>query len=122
MQCGKENCSNCPYCIACKFVSVPFLVQSFSGFFKILRSILLFPTIERMAQSSQGKLMTPLLCWLRYILYMPIYLFTLLPEKVKSFFVHFALKQQKLNDETVVTTSIDMLNNMDCIGEFCSFF
>ncbi|XP_070588906.1 lipid droplet-associated hydrolase isoform X2 [Erythrolamprus reginae] len=90
-------------------------VMKHSPELKILRSILLFPTIERMAQSPQGKFMTPLLCWLRYILYMPIYLFTLLPESVKSFLVHFALDQQKLNDETVVATSVDMLN-MDCIA------
>ncbi|XP_058035525.1 lipid droplet-associated hydrolase isoform X2 [Ahaetulla prasina] len=82
---------------------------------EILRSILLFPTIERMAQSPQGKLLTPLLCHLRYILYIPIYLFTLLPERVKSFLVPFALNWQKLNDETVVTTLVDMLN-MDCIA------
>ncbi|XP_034288079.1 lipid droplet-associated hydrolase isoform X1 [Pantherophis guttatus] len=77
---------------------------------EILRSILLFPTIERMAQSPHGKLLTPLFCHLRYILYIPIYLFTLLPERVKSFLVPFAL-----NDETAVTTVVDMLN-MDCIA------
>uniref|UniRef100_A0A8C6X5G6 Lipid droplet-associated hydrolase n=1 Tax=Naja naja TaxID=35670 RepID=A0A8C6X5G6_NAJNA len=82
---------------------------------EILRSIFLFPTIERMAESPQGKLLTPLLCQLRYILYMPIYLVTLLPERVKRFLVRFALNQQKLNDETIVTTSTDMLN-MNCIA------
>ncbi|XP_026531333.1 lipid droplet-associated hydrolase isoform X2 [Notechis scutatus] len=82
---------------------------------EILRSILLFPTIERMAESPQGKLLTPLLCQLRYILYIPIYLATLLPERVKSFLVRFALNQQKLNDETLITTVTNMLN-MDCIA------
>uniref|UniRef100_A0A670ZBF7 Lipid droplet-associated hydrolase n=1 Tax=Pseudonaja textilis TaxID=8673 RepID=A0A670ZBF7_PSETE len=68
---------------------------------EILRSILLFPTIERMAESPQGRLLTPLLCQLRYILYIPIYLATLLPERVKSFLVRFALNQQKWNDQTL---------------------
>ncbi|XP_026551136.1 lipid droplet-associated hydrolase isoform X3 [Pseudonaja textilis] len=82
---------------------------------EILRSILLFPTIERMAESPQGRLLTPLLCQLRYILYIPIYLATLLPERVKSFLVRFALNQQKWNDQTLVTTITNLLN-MDCIA------
>ncbi|XP_013912563.1 PREDICTED: lipid droplet-associated hydrolase [Thamnophis sirtalis] len=82
---------------------------------EILRSILLFPTIERMAQTPNGKLLTPLFCWLRYILYIPIFLFTLLPERVKSFFAHFALFRQKRIHETLVMTSVDMLN-MGCIA------
>ncbi|XP_063171167.1 lipid droplet-associated hydrolase [Candoia aspera] len=82
---------------------------------EILRIILLFPTIERMAQSPQGKLLTPVLCQLRYILYMPAYLLTLLPEKAKSFLVRCALRGQRLSDEASVRTSVDMMN-MDCIA------
>ncbi|XP_061478673.1 lipid droplet-associated hydrolase [Rhineura floridana] len=81
---------------------------------EILRSMLLFPTIERMAQSPQGKFMTPLLCQLRYILYMPIFLMTLLPERVKSSLLRFALQGPKY-DESSIATSIDLIN-MDCVA------
>ncbi|KAJ7341485.1 hypothetical protein JRQ81_005637, partial [Phrynocephalus forsythii] len=58
---------------------------------EILRCVHLFPTIERMAQSPNGRILTPLLCHLRYILYMPMYLFTFLPERVKRFLVNYVL-------------------------------
>ncbi|XP_010137535.1 PREDICTED: UPF0554 protein C2orf43 homolog isoform X2 [Buceros rhinoceros silvestris] len=67
---------------------------------QVLRSVLLFPTIERMAQSPQGKLMTPLLCKLRYVLYMPVYLLSFLPEGVKASLVRFALRGMKTCDES----------------------
>uniref|UniRef100_A0A8C9EZ71 Lipid droplet associated hydrolase n=1 Tax=Pavo cristatus TaxID=9049 RepID=A0A8C9EZ71_PAVCR len=72
---------------------------------QVLRSVLLFPTIERMAQSPQGKLMTPLLCKLRYALYMPVYLLSFLPEGVKASLVRFALRGMKTCDESSITTS-----------------
>uniref|UniRef100_A0A8C3PAK1 Lipid droplet-associated hydrolase n=1 Tax=Chrysemys picta bellii TaxID=8478 RepID=A0A8C3PAK1_CHRPI len=66
---------------------------------QVLRSVLLFPTIERMAQSPQGKLLTPVLCKLRYILYMPVYLLSFLPERVKTSMVQFVLRGLKYPDE-----------------------
>lgn len=83
---------------------------------QVLRSVLLFPTIERMAQSPQGKLMTPLLCKLRYILYMPVYLLSFLPEGVKASLVRFALRGMKTCDESSITTSVNLFS-VDCIGE-----
>lgn len=87
---------------------------------QVLRSVLLFPTIERMAQSPQGKLMTPLLCKLRYALYMPVYLLSFLPEGLKASLVRFALRGMKTCDESSITTSINLFS-VDCIGEhlFC---
>ncbi|XP_009986099.1 PREDICTED: UPF0554 protein C2orf43 homolog, partial [Tauraco erythrolophus] len=81
---------------------------------QVLRSVLLFPTIERMAQSPQGKLMTPLLCKLRYILYMPVYLLSFLPEGVKASLVRFALRGMKTCDESSITTSVNLFS-VDCI-------
>ncbi|XP_048355048.1 lipid droplet-associated hydrolase isoform X2 [Sphaerodactylus townsendi] len=81
---------------------------------EVLRCVMLFPTIERMAQSPQGKLMTPLLCQLRYILYMPIYLITLLPDIVKSSLVRFALRGLKYHDDSSIMASVDLVN-MDCV-------
>ncbi|RMC17176.1 hypothetical protein DUI87_05753 [Hirundo rustica rustica] len=86
------------------------------GCSQVLRSVLLFPTIERMAQSPQGKLMTPLLCKLRYALYMPVYLLSFLPEGVKASLVRFALRGMKTCDESSITTSINLFS-VDCIEE-----
>ncbi|XP_019327942.1 PREDICTED: lipid droplet-associated hydrolase isoform X3 [Aptenodytes forsteri] len=83
---------------------------------QVLRSVLLFPTIERIAQSPQGKLMTPLLCKLRYVLYMPVYLLSFLPEGVKASLVRFALRGMKTCDESSITTSVNLFS-VDCIGE-----
>ncbi|NXU77048.1 LDAH hydrolase, partial [Oreotrochilus melanogaster] len=79
------------------------------------RASTLVPTIERMAQSPQGKLMTPLLCKLRYILYMPVYLLSFLPEGVKASLVRFALRGMKTCDESSITTSINLFS-VDCIA------
>uniref|UniRef100_A0A8C1AYP3 Lipid droplet associated hydrolase n=2 Tax=Cyprinus carpio TaxID=7962 RepID=A0A8C1AYP3_CYPCA len=45
--------------------------------------VMLFPTIEGMACRTQGKVMTPVLCLLRYTFYLPIFLLSLLPERLK---------------------------------------
>ncbi|XP_071663200.1 lipid droplet-associated hydrolase isoform X2 [Patagioenas fasciata] len=82
---------------------------------QVLRSVLLFPTIERMAQSPQGKLMTPLLCKLRYVLYMPVYLLSFLPEGVKASLVRFALRGMKTCDESSIATSVNLFS-LDCIA------
>uniref|UniRef100_A0A3B4FB47 Lipid droplet-associated hydrolase n=1 Tax=Pundamilia nyererei TaxID=303518 RepID=A0A3B4FB47_9CICH len=50
---------------------------------KVLKALLLFPTIERMAQSPQGKVMTPVLCHMRYVVYLPLFLLSLLPDRLK---------------------------------------
>ncbi|XP_054848722.1 lipid droplet-associated hydrolase [Eublepharis macularius] len=82
---------------------------------EVLRCVMLFPTIERMALSPQGKFLSPLLCQLRYILYMPIFLMTLLPERVKSSLVRFLLRGLKYQDESSIMASLD-LANMDCMA------
>ncbi|XP_078503851.1 lipid droplet-associated hydrolase isoform X2 [Lissotriton helveticus] len=81
---------------------------------KVLRSVLLFPTIERMAQSPQGKLMTPVLCSLRYAVYMPVYLLSFLPESVKEYLVRFVLRGIRSVDEASVTASVDLFR-VDCL-------
>uniref|UniRef100_A0A3Q2PZN5 Lipid droplet-associated hydrolase n=1 Tax=Fundulus heteroclitus TaxID=8078 RepID=A0A3Q2PZN5_FUNHE len=54
---------------------------------KVLKAVMLFPTIERMAQSPQGKLMTPLLCQLRYLAYLPVFLLSLLPHSLAALLI-----------------------------------
>ncbi|XP_074803627.1 lipid droplet-associated hydrolase isoform X1 [Natator depressus] len=82
---------------------------------QVLRSVLLFPTIERMAQSPQGKLLTPVLCKLRYVLYMPVYLLSFLPERVKTSMVRFVLRGLKCPDEASIVTSLNLFS-VDCVA------
>ncbi|XP_056420258.1 lipid droplet-associated hydrolase isoform X2 [Hyla sarda] len=77
---------------------------------KVLKSILLFPTIERMAESPQGKLVTPWLCNLRYVVYMPLYLLSFLPEFMKTFLVKLALHGLKSVDEPLLVAALNLFN------------
>ncbi|XP_068136314.1 lipid droplet-associated hydrolase isoform X2 [Hyperolius riggenbachi] len=74
----------------------------------ILKSIMLFPTIERMAQSPQGKIMTPILCSLRYIVYMPLYLLSFLPEVMKTSLIKLFLRGVKSVDEASIDASLKL--------------
>lgn len=74
----------------------------------IIRSFLLFPTIERMSESPNGRIATPLLCWLRYILYVSSYLLLKpCPEKIKSWLLSVVL--QKMN----VQSDFPLLNLLE---------
>ncbi|XP_036729146.1 lipid droplet-associated hydrolase isoform X2 [Balaenoptera musculus] len=66
----------------------------------VIRSFLLFPTIERMSESPKGKLATPLLCWFRYAFYVPGYLLLKpWPEKIKSLVIRMLLQRMNLQSE-----------------------
>ncbi|XP_049319409.1 lipid droplet-associated hydrolase [Astyanax mexicanus] len=82
---------------------------------KVLKSVLLFPTIERMAVTPQGKVMTPLLCNLRYTAYLPVFLLSLLPERLKTSLVHLVLKSVKHLDTLIVPPTASLIN-VDCVG------
>uniref|UniRef100_A0A672YEI6 Lipid droplet-associated hydrolase n=1 Tax=Sphaeramia orbicularis TaxID=375764 RepID=A0A672YEI6_9TELE len=56
-----------------------------------LKAVMLFPTIERMALSPQGRVMTPVLCHMRYVAYLPLFLLSLLPERLKSSLIKLVL-------------------------------
>ncbi|XP_008571555.1 PREDICTED: UPF0554 protein C2orf43 homolog isoform X2 [Galeopterus variegatus] len=66
----------------------------------VIRSFLLFPTIERMSESPNGRIATPLLCWFRYAVYAISYLlFKPCPEKIKSLFIRMGLQAMNLECE-----------------------
>ncbi|KAM9067073.1 lipid droplet-associated hydrolase isoform 1-T1 [Sarcophilus harrisii] len=82
----------------------------------VLRSLLLFPTIERMAASPNGKVMTPLLCWLRYALYVPLFLgLSVTPARLQTLLAAWVLQRLKMENEV---TSRHVMNslNMSCIA------
>lgn len=78
---------------------------------------MLFPTIERIAKTPNGYVATPLLCWLRYALYVPFYIgLNLMPTKVLTMLSRLILQRLKIENEI---TSRHVMNslNMNCVGE-----
>ncbi|XP_062324749.1 lipid droplet-associated hydrolase [Osmerus eperlanus] len=80
---------------------------------QVVKSVLLFPTIERMAQTPQGKVMTPVLCHLRYITYLPIFLLSLLPETLKAAIVKLIFGGLRSLDHTVIPATVSLFS-VDC--------
>ncbi|XP_050999294.1 lipid droplet-associated hydrolase [Acomys russatus] len=77
----------------------------------IIHAFLLFPTIERMAESPHGRIATPLLCWFRYMLYATSYLLLKpCPEIIKSFLTEQVMGKMGFQDK------IPMKN---CIQPYC---
>ncbi|XP_019739730.1 lipid droplet-associated hydrolase isoform X1 [Hippocampus comes] len=77
---------------------------------KILKAVMLFPTIERMAQTPQGKTMTPVLCHMRYIAYLSIFLLSLLPETFKRSLVKLVFAGIGSLDSSVVQPTVGLLS------------
>ncbi|XP_070776390.1 lipid droplet-associated hydrolase isoform X2 [Enoplosus armatus] len=80
---------------------------------KIMKAVMLFPTIERMAQTPQGKVMTPVLCHMRYAAYLPLFLLSLLPEALKAGLIKLALGGIRSLDRAVVRPTVALLSG-DC--------
>ncbi|KAA0711243.1 Lipid droplet-associated hydrolase [Triplophysa tibetana] len=80
---------------------------------KVLKAVMLFPTIERMACSPQGKVLTPVLCRLRYAVYLPIFLLSLLPERLKAGMARLALRNLYSLDTYIVPATVSLIN-VDC--------
>lgn len=81
---------------------------------------MLFPTIERMAQTPQGKVMTPVLCHMRYVAYLPLFLLSLLPESLKANLIKLVFGGIRSLDHTVVQPTVGLLSG-DCAGWSCFF-
>ncbi|KAK1793511.1 hypothetical protein P4O66_011885 [Electrophorus voltai] len=79
----------------------------------VLKSIMLFPTIERMACTPQGKVMTPVLCQLRYATYLPIFLLSLLPRWLKTSLVRMALRGFHSLDSSIIPAAVGLID-VDC--------
>ncbi|XP_011618241.2 lipid droplet-associated hydrolase [Takifugu rubripes] len=80
---------------------------------KVMKSIMLFPTIERMAQTPQGRLLTPVLCYFRYLAYLPVFLLSLVPEGLKACLVRLLLGGIPSLDHTVIQPTVELLSG-DC--------
>lgn len=84
---------------------------------QVVKAVLLFPTIERMAETPQGRVMTPVLCQLRYLAYLPLFLLSLLPERVKAGLVNLVLGRLPRLDPVVLQPTVELLAG-DCAGVF----
>lgn len=82
---------------------------------QIIKAIMLFPTIERMAETPQGKVMTPVLCQMRYLAYLPLFLLSLLPEGLKACLIKLVFGSIRSLDHTVVQPTVGLLDG-DCAG------
>ncbi|XP_070698848.1 lipid droplet-associated hydrolase [Pempheris klunzingeri] len=80
---------------------------------KIMKAIMLFPTIERMAQTPQGKVMTPVLCHMRYVAYLPLFLLSLLPDGLKAALIKLVFGGIRSLDHAVVQPTVGLLSG-DC--------
>ncbi|XP_046924098.1 lipid droplet-associated hydrolase [Lynx rufus] len=74
----------------------------------IIRSFLLFPTIERLSETPNGRIATPLLCWLRYALYVFGYLLLKpWPEKIRSLITRIGLQMMNVQYEFSVLNILE---------------
>uniref|UniRef100_A0AAQ4P6F5 Lipid droplet-associated hydrolase n=1 Tax=Gasterosteus aculeatus aculeatus TaxID=481459 RepID=A0AAQ4P6F5_GASAC len=80
---------------------------------KIIKAVLLFPTIERMAETPQGKVMTPVLCHMRYLAYLPVFLLSLLPAALQEGLIRLAFSSIRSLDGAVVQPTVALLSG-DC--------
>lgn len=84
-----------------------------------MKAIMLFPTIERMAQTPRGRMLTPVLCHLRYLAYLPIFLLSLLPDGLKASLIRLVFGGIRSLDHTVIQPTVGLLSG-DCAGWFLS--
>ncbi|KAM9708352.1 lipid droplet-associated hydrolase isoform 3-T4 [Menidia menidia] len=77
------------------------------------RALLLFPTIQHMAHTPQGRLMTPLLVHVRYLAYLPVFLLSLLPAAARAALVRLALGRMATQDPWTVGAAVELLSG-DC--------
>lgn len=88
---------------------------------QVVKSVMLFPTIERMAATPQGRVMTPVLCRLRYVAYLPIFLLSLLPDVLKAFMVKLVFRGLRSLDHSTVPPTVSLIN-VDTAGESLPLF
>ncbi|XP_047467937.1 lipid droplet-associated hydrolase [Mugil cephalus] len=76
---------------------------------KVLKAVMLFPTIERMAQTPQGKVLTPVLCHMRYVGYLTLFLLSLLPDRLKLGLIKLSFIGMRSLDNTIVEPTVNLL-------------
>ncbi len=84
----------------------------------IKKSILIFPTIERMSQSPQGKVVTPALNYFLRLILLLVFLVSCIPKQILEKLVRFVFEFRKKKhhvDQNVVHTSLQMVSSYSCV-------
>ena len=84
----------------------------------VKKSILIFPTIERMSKSPQGRLVTPLLNYLLRFLLLIVFMVSFIPKKVLEKLVAFTFKFRENSphvDPNVIKASFNMVSSYSCV-------
>ncbi|XP_071940911.1 lipid droplet-associated hydrolase-like isoform X2 [Antedon mediterranea] len=63
---------------------------------KVIKSYLLFPTIERMLVSPNGVILGPILMYLRWLAILPVYFLSLLPQDLQSRLIGWHFRSNKV--------------------------
>jgi len=76
---------------------------------QVLKAFLLFPTVERMAVSPNGRFLTPLVTYIpSWILAFPLHLFRLLPFSWRKSFVRFYFRGRGLIPECILRATMSL--------------
>ena len=84
----------------------------------VKKSVLIFPTIERMSRSPQGQKVTPVLNYLLKIVLFIVFLVSILPRKVLEKLVKLTFsfrRNSSVVDENVVKASLHMVSSYSCV-------
>lgn len=76
---------------------------------QVLKAFLLFPTVERMAASPNGRFLTPLVTYIpSWILAFPLHLFRLLPVSWRKSFLRFYFRGRGLIPECILRATLSL--------------
>ena len=82
----------------------------------VIKSILLFPTIERMAISPSGRYVTPMVTYFKWFAIAAVTAFSCLPEFVKKGLVQWWLSSKKNLMSSLVDTVLKLLTPQSVNG------
>ncbi|XP_029657861.1 lipid droplet-associated hydrolase-like [Octopus sinensis] len=85
----------------------------------ILRCFFLFPTIERMSSSPQGKVVTPFLKLFRWILLLFVYFMSFLPLKSKQRILCWYFKDEVKYPRCIYASSLNLFD-VSCVNNMIS--
>lgn len=87
---------------------------------KIKKSMLLFPTIERMSQTPNGKVLTFFTRFFMWLIYFVSYLITLFPEWLQKSLINIGFTQRHSNSQNQMIDNIDQMVFKMCTTFSCA--
>lgn len=88
----------------------------------VLKAFLLFPTIERMAVSPNGRFLTPLVTYIpSWLLAFPLHLFRLLPVSWRRSFLRFYFRGRGLVPDCILAATLS-LTTPQCVANVLDLY